>query len=151
MNHCTLMAEIVQAPQLRYTSDNQTPVVDFIIKIPGLRSEDPPAQLKAVGWGNLAQDIQAQYHAGDRVVVEGRLSMKTMERPEGFKEKQAEITAQRVYRISDLQTLPLAEAGVMGDLSSQPTPTGNANSAATPANSPTSKPEPEPDYDEIPF
>jgi len=37
-----------------------------------------------------------QYHQGDRI-IEGRLSMNTVERPEGFKEKRAELTVQRIH------------------------------------------------------
>ena len=53
--------------------------------------------MKIVGWGNLAQDIQQNYRAGQRVLLEGRLSMNVVDRPEGFKEKQAEMTVQRIY------------------------------------------------------
>lgn len=90
------MAEIVQDPQLRYTTD-QTALAEMIVEFPGLRAEDPPATLKVVGWGNLAQEIQQQYHQGDRVIIEGRLTMNTVERQEGFKEKRAELTVQRIH------------------------------------------------------
>lgn len=96
MNSCILMAEIVQDPQLRYTTD-QTALAEMLVEFPGLRAEDPPATLKVVGWGNLAQEIQQQYHQGDRVIIEGRLSMNTVERQEGFKEKRAELTVQRIH------------------------------------------------------
>jgi single-stranded DNA-binding protein len=33
------------------------------------------------------------------VVIEGRLSMNTIDRPEGFKEKRAELTASRIYKL----------------------------------------------------
>src|SRR5512146_2106326 len=79
MNNCMLLAEIVQAPQLRYTSDTQTPVAEFVVQFPGLREGDPASQMKVVGWGNLAQDIQAQYQAGQRVLLEGRLAMNVVE------------------------------------------------------------------------
>lgn len=143
------MGEIVEIPQLRYTSDNQTPIAELKIKIAGLRPEDSPSQFKAIGWGNLAQTIQtASYSAGDRVVVEGRLTMKTVDRPEGFREKQAEITVQRMYRITDLQSMPLAEAPPIvegqGNTSNAPA----APSPPPPANKPASS---TPDYDEIPF
>ena len=99
MNSCVLMAEIIQAPQLRYTSDNQTPVVELLVQFAGLGGEDPPAQLKVIGWGNLAQEIQEKHHEGDRILIEGRLGMNTEERPEGFKEKKVELTAQRIYSL----------------------------------------------------
>jgi single-stranded DNA-binding protein len=100
MNSCILMAEIVQEPQLRYTPD-QTALAEMLVQFPGLRAEDPPATLKVVGWGNLAQEIQQQYHQGDRIIIEGRLSMNTVERPEGFKEKRAELTVQRIHPLGD--------------------------------------------------
>ncbi|MEL6552295.1 MAG: single-stranded DNA-binding protein, partial [Cyanobacteria bacterium J06621_11] len=109
MNNCILMAEIVQAPQLRYTADNQTPIAEFVVKFPGLREGDSSGQIKVVGWGNLAQEVQERYRVGDRVLLEGRLGMNTMERPEGFKEKRAEMTIQRISPIGDLQSVPIAE------------------------------------------
>lgn len=101
MNSCILMAEIVQEPELRYTPDNQTAIAQMLVQFPGLRAEDPPATLKVVGWGNLAQEIQQNYHQGDRVIIEGRLSMNTFERSEGFKEKRAELTVQRIHALGD--------------------------------------------------
>ena len=148
MNHCILMAEIVDVPQLRYTSDNQTPIAEFKIKIAGLRSDDSPSQFKAVGWGNLAQTIQeASYAPGDRVVIEGRLTIKSVNRPEGFREKQAEVTVQRLHRIAEMQSLMLADAPPIAEGSS------NESREATQTRPPASS-QPAtntPDYDEIPF
>jgi single-stranded DNA-binding protein len=101
MNSCILMAEVVQDPELRYTPDNQTPLAEMWVQFPGLREEEPPARLKVVGWGNLAQEIQDNYRVGDRVIIEGRLHMNTVERQEGFKEKRAELSAQKVYKLTD--------------------------------------------------
>ena len=100
MNSCILMAEIVQEPQLRYTSDTNLAIADMLVQFPGLRAEDPPATLKVVGWGNLATEIQQNYHQGDRIIIEGRLNMNTIER-EGFKEKRAELTAQRIHPLGE--------------------------------------------------
>ena len=101
MNSFILMAEIVQEPQLRYTPDNQIPVAEMLVQFPGVRAEDPPATLKVVGWRNVAQEIKERCHPGDRVVLEGRLGMITMERPEGFKEKRAELTVQRIHYLGE--------------------------------------------------
>ena len=98
MNSCILMAEITQDPQLRYTSDNQTPLAEMQVQIPSLRAEEAPESLKVVVWGNLAQEVQEQYRGGDRVILEGRLGMVMVEQPEGFKEKRAELTIQRIHR-----------------------------------------------------
>jgi len=93
------MAEIIKDPELRYTQDGQTPIAEMLVQFPGLRAEDPSQTLKVVGWGNLAQQIQEQFHQGDRVVIEGRLGMNTIDRPEGFKEKRAELTASRIHSL----------------------------------------------------
>ncbi|HEY9608895.1 single-stranded DNA-binding protein [Allocoleopsis sp.] len=99
MNSCILMAQIIQDPELRYTADNQTPIAQMLVEFPSQRAEDPPTRLRVVGWGNLANSIKENYSAGDRVLIEGRLGMNTIERPEGFKEKRAELTAARIYKL----------------------------------------------------
>lgn len=99
MNSCVLMAQIVRSPELRYLQDNQTQVAEMLVEFPGLRSEDPPATLKVVGWGNIASEIQQGYGEGDRVLLVGRLRMNTIERPEGFKEKRAELTVSNIHRL----------------------------------------------------
>lgn len=161
MNSCILMAEIVQAPELRYTSDTQTPIAEMFVEFPGLRAEDPPSRLKVVGWGNLAQEIQERFHQGDRVVIEGSLRMNTIDRPEGFKEKRAELTAQRIHTLGadtalEASTaLPTASTSTSAAKPLTPatkessTPTAKAKAGkfqSTPAPAPT-----EADFDDIPF
>jgi single-stranded DNA-binding protein len=145
MNHCILMGEIVDAPQLRYTSETQTPVTEFTLKIPGIRPEDASVELKTIGWGNLAQEIQERYKPGDRIVVEGRVNINTLDRPEGFREKQAEVTAQRIYPLSDLQSMNLAASAV------SPEPASSVAKPAAAAKATAAASTPEPDYDDIPF
>lgn len=159
MNNCILMAEIVQAPQLRYTADNQTPIAEFVVKFPGLREGDAPGQMTVLGWGNLAQEIQERYQQGDHVLLEGRLSTNTVERPEGFKEKRVEMTVQRVNPIGELQSMAIAEptpitAGKVvsgGTSSAASTPAAASPGAATPAAPATAAAAETPDYDDIPF
>ncbi|NJO75833.1 MAG: single-stranded DNA-binding protein [Leptolyngbyaceae cyanobacterium RM1_406_9] len=163
MNSCILMAEIIQEPQLRYTSDNQTPITEMIVQFPGLRDDDPLATMKVVGWGNLAQEIQERFHEGDRVIIEGRLSMNTLDRPEGFKEKRAELTAQKIHSVSgDVVTStpaspaassstaapaprsqPPAQTASRADSRSTASETSKATSYSAPAETA--------DYDDIPF
>ena len=100
MNHCLLEVDVLEAPQVRYTQDNQTPVAEMLVQVEGLRPEDPPGQLKVVGWGNLAQDLQNRVQPGQRLVVEGRLRMNTVTRNDGVKEKRAEFTLARLHPLS---------------------------------------------------
>jgi len=170
MNSCILMAEVVQDPELRFTPDNQTPIAEMWVQFPGLRDEEPPAKLKVVGWGNLAQEIQERYHVGDKVIIEGRLQMSTIERQEGFKEKRAELTAQKVYLLGAEGSLTATSTPATPVTASTTASTAASTAAAKPAYEPTSaKPVSKPaaksapakapayaapeavDYDEIPF
>ncbi|MGK7881729.1 MAG: single-stranded DNA-binding protein [Crocosphaera sp.] len=102
MNSCVLIAKVIQNPELRYTSDNQTEVAQMLVEFEGRRSEDPPATLKVVGWGGLATQMKETCTEGDRLILEGRLSMNTFERKEGFKEKRAELVISRFYPVDGI-------------------------------------------------
>jgi single-stranded DNA-binding protein len=123
VNHCLLEVEVLEAPQVRYTQDNQTPVAEMAVQFDGLRPDDPPGQLKVVGWGSLAQDLQNRVQVGQRLMVEGRLRMNTVTRQDGVKEKRAEFTLSRVH--------PLAGGGAMAAAVAAPAPT--VGRAAAPA------------------
>ena len=102
MNHCILLVEVMQAPQIRYTSD-QVPVAEMIVQFNTPRDTDPPATLKLVAWNRLATEVEQQgYRVGDRLLVEGRISMVTIDRQEGFREKRAELRAQRIQSLAAL-------------------------------------------------
>lgn len=106
MNHCLLEVEVLEAPQVRYTQDNQTPVAEMAVQFDGLRPDDPPGQLKVVGWGSLAQDLQNRVQVGQRLMVEGRLRMNTVTRQDGVKEKRAEFTLSRLHPIGAAEVSP---------------------------------------------
>ena len=126
VNHCLLEVEVLEAPQLRYTQDNQTPVAEMAVQMDGLRPDDPPGQLKVVGWGSLAQDLQNRVQVGQRLVLEGRLRMNTVTRQDGVKEKRAELTLARLHPLG-------AESGSGGAASASAAP---LNPLAAPAGAP---------------
>lgn len=168
MNSCILMAEVVQNPELRFTPDNQTPIAEMWVQFSGLREDDPPSKLKVVGWGNLAQEIQERYRQGDRVIIEGRLHMNTVDRQEGFKEKRAELTAQKIYVLGADASLSVSSAATSAPTTVSPAQVANQVANEVPKAKPATRapkaepalpktpaysaPAPEPiDYDEIPF
>jgi single-strand DNA-binding protein len=173
MNSCILMAEVVQDPQLRYTQDNQMAIAEMTVQFPALREEEAPVTLKVVGWGNLAQEVQETYRVGDRVIIEGRLNMNRIDRPEGFKETRPELNIQRIHRVgadASLSTNSAVPTSTLGSAAASTAAAGTAASApaARPAAKPAAQPaktpaysaaasspaksSPEPvDYDEIPF
>lgn len=118
---------MLEVPQLRYTQDNQTPVAEMAVQMDGLRPDDPPGQLKVVGWGSLAQDLQNRVQVGQRLVIEGRLRMNTVTRQDGVKEKRAELTLSRLH--------PLAGAAAAPQTSSPTRPAATAAPGPAPAQS----------------
>ena len=104
MNHCVLEVEVIDAPTVRYTQDNQTPIAEMAVRFDALREGDPPGELKVVGWGNLAQELQNRVQTGQRLLIEGRLRMNTMPRGDGMKEKRAEFTLARLHPIGAAST-----------------------------------------------
>lgn len=136
MNSCILMAQIIQDPELRYTADNQTPIAQMLVEFPSQRAEEPSSRLRVVGWGNLANEIKEKYSMGDRVVIEGRLTMNTIERSEGFKEKRAELTASRIYKLgSDTEFEPHVAAPASTVEASVPASSPRSNNVVVPLRS----------------
>ena len=149
MNHCVLEVEVIEAPTVRYTQDNQTPIAEMAVRFDALRADDPPGELKVVGWGNLAQDLQNRVQVGQRLVLEGRLRMNTVPRQDGMKEKRAEFTLARLHPVR----------GQTAGTASETAPASRQAPAAAPVRA--KQPDPEttswnsaplvPDTDEIPF
>lgn len=143
MNSCILMAEIIKEPELRYTPDNQTQIAEMLVQFPGPGPNDAPGTLKVVGWGNLAQEIHQQYRLGDRVIIEGRLNMNTVERKEGFKEKRAELTVQRIYSLqAEVMTQTSPPAGPPATVTATPNNVVPLGSRSRSASSPPATPKP---------
>ena len=151
MNHCVLEVDVLQAPTLRYTQDNQTPIAEMEVGFDALRPDDPRGQLKVVGWGNLAQDLQNRVQVGQRLLIEGRLRMNTVPRQDGTKEKRAEFTLSRLHPV-------MGGAGSASPV--QPAAAAPAKRAAASASAPAPAQEPAaqwntaplvPDTDDIPF
>jgi len=153
MNHCVLEVEVIEAPTVRYTQDNQTPIAEMTVRFDPLRDGDPPSDLKVLGWGNLAQDLQNRVQVGQRLMLEGRRRMNTVPRRDGTKEKRAEFTLARMHPVG---AGTAAQPARSGRTSAAPAASPAAAAKPTPA-----KPAAEtsswnasplvPDTDDIPF
>ena len=144
MNHCLIEVEVLEAPQVRYTQDNQTPVAEMAVQFDGLRPDDPPSQLKVVGWGNLAQELQNRVQVGQRLMLEGRLRMNTVTRQDGVKEKRAEFTLARLHPLGS-GGASVGAATAMAPSPASPSPHASAapvRRAPGPAASPNGAPPP---------
>jgi single-strand DNA-binding protein len=133
MNSCILMAEIVQAPELRSTSDNQMEIAEMFVQFVNAKPENPPALIKVVGWNNLAREIKEKYRQGDRVIIEGRLEMSVTEKPEGYKEKRAQLVASRIHAFTGGENLASdMSASVAMSPTSESRPPAQSVPSATP-------------------
>ena len=155
MNSCILMAQIASDPELRSTQDNVS-VSTMLVEFESTREGEAPGSMKVEGWGKLAEEMKSSYGRGDRIIIEGRLSMNVIDMPEGYKQKVAKLVASRIYPFG---------ASAAGDASYQPTanvvdfaPSPGPQSEPEPVPTTTSAvPEPAPaatgneDWDEIPF
>ncbi|CAK23043.1 single-stranded DNA-binding protein [Synechococcus sp. CS-197] len=154
MNHCVLEVDVLQAPTLRYTQDNQTPIAEMDVGFDALRPDDPRGQLKVVGWGNLAQDLQNRVQVGQRLVIEGRLRMNTVPRQDGTKEKRAEFTLSRLHAVgatpAGMQAAPATPRAQPAPQAATPRPAASHAPAPEPAAQWNSAPL-VPDTDDIPF
>ena len=130
MNHCLLEVEVLEAAQIRYTQDNQTPIAEMTVRFDGLRPDDPPAQIRVVGWGSLAQDLQNRVQVGQRLLLEGRLRMNNVSRADGVKEKRAEFTLSRLHPIAAPATASIPPAAAMGAGAAPASPTPSASRTA---------------------
>lgn len=150
MNSCILQATVIEAPQLRYTQDNQTPVAEMVVQFPALNSKDAPAQLKVVGWGSVAQEIQDRCRLNDEVVIEGRLRISSHLKPDGTREKSTELTAARIHHLNlESATGILAQDDIGAGYGHSPS--APVAAPRTPAPTIASSTAPEVDYDDIPF
>jgi single-stranded DNA-binding protein len=131
VNHCLLEVEVLEAPQVRYTQDNQTPIAEMLVSLDGLRPDDPPGQLKVVGWGNLAQELPARVQIGQRLLIEGRLRMNTVTRQDGVKEKKAEFTLSRLHPMAS--GAATQAPGAVRPAAAAPAPAAKAPAAPAPA------------------
>ena len=102
MNSCVLMAQIVSDPELRQTQDG-TNVANMLVEFESLKPEDPTSKLRVVGWGSLAEEISQKYKTGDRIILDGRLSMNLLDMPEGYKEKRAELVVSRIFPLDTIK------------------------------------------------
>ncbi len=98
MNHCLLEALVQEAPQLRYTQEEQTPVADMLVSFDPLRPDDPRPTLKVTAWRDTATTLEQRVQPGQQVLLEGRLMMRSVPRPDGAgMQKHAELILSRLH------------------------------------------------------
>jgi single-stranded DNA-binding protein len=108
MNSATFIGTLLSQPELRYTTDNQTPIAKATFQFHSRDQEPAPANICIVAYGNVSEALKG-FQRGQRVAVEGALRMNTVERKDGYKEKVAELSVSRIHEIGE--NLEVAEDG----------------------------------------
>jgi single-stranded DNA-binding protein len=151
LNHTLLEVTVLEAPQVRFTQESRTPIGEMTVSFDGLRPDDPPGRIKVVGWGNMAQDLQNRVTVGQRLLLEGRLRMSTLTRPDGLREKRAEFTLSRIHPLPAGAAAGASPASAPAPSGPGPSPDAAGAAAPTWNTAPLVPDDPLPEEDEIPF
>jgi len=98
MNKSILVGRLTQEPEVRYTQSGKA-VASFTIAVPRIvpKGQHPEADfIPIVAWEKLAEICGNNLTKGRRVLVEGRLQIRSYEDEKGQKRRVAEIVAQNV-------------------------------------------------------
>jgi len=100
-NKVILLGNLTRDPELRYTPNN-APVCSFDLAInrnyttqAGERREEV-CYVTIVAWGKQAETCNEYLSKGRPALVEGRLSLRSWETPDGQKRSKHEVVADRV-------------------------------------------------------
>ena len=101
-NQITIVGNLTDDPELRYTP-NGAAVVNFSVAVtPRMRDEGggwkdgDTSFFRCNAWRNLAENVAESLTRGTRVVVAGRLQMRSWETQEGDKRTVVEIEADEI-------------------------------------------------------
>lgn len=101
LNKVFLMGNLTRDPEMRYIPSGQ-PVVTFTVAVnrnytlqSGEKKEET-AFLRVVVWGKRAETCNEYLSKGSPVLVEGRLTTRSWETPEGQKRSTVEVVADNV-------------------------------------------------------
>jgi single-strand DNA-binding protein len=93
-----LLSGQVQSTQLRFTPNNQKPVLDIKLAFNQLQNgESVVRRIKVTAWEDLAKQAAEQFPEDSFVIVQGTLRSEAIERQEGVKQQICTITAYRIF------------------------------------------------------
>jgi single-strand DNA-binding protein len=101
MNKVILMGRLTKDPELRYTSNNNTPVCSFTLAVDrrfSKQGEEKQADFfNIVAWRSQAEFCSKYFNKGLKVVVVGSLQNRSWDDNEGKKHYITEVIADEVY------------------------------------------------------
>lgn len=95
MNKVILVGRLSQEPEVRYTQNGKA-VCSFSIAVNRFIGDSATDFIPIVAWEKLAEICGNNLTKGRRVLVEGRLQIRSYEGEDGQKRRIAEVVAQNV-------------------------------------------------------
>lgn len=95
MNVVALIGNLTRDPELKYTKSD-IPVTSFTVAVNRPTKDDEADFVRCVAWRKQAENITKYQGKGDKVGVEGRLSVRSYEDSEGVRKTVMEVIANRV-------------------------------------------------------
>ncbi|MDR2538448.1 MAG: single-stranded DNA-binding protein [Bifidobacteriaceae bacterium] len=102
--YITVCGNLANDPELRYTTQNNTPVVSFVVmSTPRTYNrntqewqEGEPLSMRCSAWRQMAENVNSSLKKGSRVVVFGRLTQHSYEDQQGNRRSRVEMTVEDV-------------------------------------------------------
>ena len=96
MNNVTLIGNLVDAPEMRFTASGAAMckvriAVNRRWKNQAGEWEEEPHFFTGICWRDLAENVAASFNKGDRVIVHGRMQQRSWETAEGDRRSVVEV------------------------------------------------------------
>jgi single-strand DNA-binding protein len=120
LNKCMIIGNVGRDPEMRYTPQG-TAVTSFSVAVS--RSYTPNGSteqreetdwFRVTAWNKLAEICNQYLTKGQRVYVEGRVSMRLFDGNDGQKHGSLELTANDMMRLSSRNDMPGGEMAPVG-------------------------------------
>jgi single-strand DNA-binding protein len=95
MNKIILVGRLAQDPEVRYTQSGKA-VASFNLAVNRYGQKDTADFIPIVAWEKLAEVCGNNLAKGRRILVEGRLQIRSYETTDGQKRRVAEVVAQSI-------------------------------------------------------
>jgi len=91
MNSCIFLGRLVRDPEIRYVMQGEKAVTKFAIAVDGFKKDDT-LFLDCTAWDKRGEVINTSFKKGQRILVRGRLDIRSYEDKEGTKRKATSLT-----------------------------------------------------------
>lgn len=100
LNKCTFIGRLTKDPELKYTSNNNTPVVSFRIAVGRIKREGQKQDADFIpvsAFGKTAENLCKYQKKGSQISVTGRLEINTWKDQEEKYHEYVNLIANEIY------------------------------------------------------